>query len=510
MHDHPGQGEGGTTLGGSEPRFEKFLVIICDQWSGRHHATDPDQPTVDLPGFDRLCRTGVRFEQACTAASACTPSRAALLTSRWFGETGVWATSGLHLEAFGRSFVTGLDAGAPACTLPTPDRLPNLGSVLSDAGFATVYKGKWHLSDAEGPWPAGDAVGLDGYGFSGWVPPEGHGVRRARHGLVVDEQQTSEAEEALRSLARSGTERWVVVASLVNPHDIGLHPVWTRPIDDLGVPLPASLHDPLIGKPPCQRGFRRVWADTSMAARQVGDVLVRHRWPRTRTELWYEYVQLYAALTRHVDARVGRLLDVLDETGLRDDTCVVFVTDHGELGGGHGMMQKWYQAYEEAIRVPLVFSNPRVWPDGATTGALASAVDLLPTILGLAGADPPPDAPPLRGRDLSPVLTGQAAAVQEAVLFATDDDIFRTTHPWLAGRVPQPRCLRAVRTDRWKLVRYHDPSGRADPLVELYDLHEDPDELTDLGRDRGAAGVRRELEGLLAEELTERFDHPLL
>ena len=114
--------------------------------------------------------------------------------------------------------------------------------------------------------------------------------------------------------------------------------------------------------------------------------------------------------------------------------------------------------------MPLVVANPRVWPEGRTTEALASAVDVLPTLLSLAGVSPPDDLPPLRGRDLSPVLFGERPSVQDAVLFATDDDILEGVPlPGRRFQVPQPKSLRALRTQRWKLVRCQDPAGRVHP-----------------------------------------------
>lgn len=457
-----------------------------------------------------MSRSGVRFERALTASTACTPSRAALLSGRWFSETGVSATSGLHVELGSRSLHLGLPPGAEASVLPPPARVPNLGSLFRSAGFRTLYHGKWHVSDAEGAWPRGPATGLEAYGFSGWTPPEGHGLRRERWGLTVDPEQTARACDTLQELARGGVDRWLLVTSLVNPHDLGFYPVWREPLEDLGVPLPGSLEDSLEGKPPCQAAFRAAWADTMLRVRAARELLRAPLRRRTRLERWREYVQLYAHLTRVADAQVGRLLDALAAAGLEQDTCVVFLSDHGEAGGAHGMMQKWYQAYEEVLRVPLLFSNPRRWPRGRTTQALASSVDVLPTLLDLAGLALPEGAPALRGRSLRPVLEGEADSVQDAVLFATDDDILASAPLGLrALSVPQPKSLRAVRTDRYKFARYADPRGEVEPCYELYDLAEDPDELRNLaapGLPRGE--LFRSLEATLEAHLAERFAHP--
>jgi arylsulfatase A-like enzyme len=156
-----------------------------------------------------------------------------------------------------------------------------------------------------------------------------------------------------------------------------------------------------------------------------------------------------------------------------------------------------------------VVSNPRVWPEGRRTAALASSVDVVPTILSLAGVEPPAEVPPLRGCDLSPVLFDEHAEVQDAVLFTTDDDILDGVPlPGRRFRIPQPKSLRALRTRRWKLVRYHDPEGRVSPQHELYDLEADPAELDNLAAPgRAPHPELPALQARLDDLVAERFSH---
>lgn len=107
---------------------------------------------------------------------------------------------------------------------------------------------------------------------------------------------------------------------------------------------------------------------------------------RQTTELHRFYYQLQA----NVDAHVGRVLSASEDSDprTRRDTVVIFLSDHGELLGSHGgLMQKWYQAYDEVVRVPFVIQNPELFPQSRSTDALTSHADLLPTMLGLAGVD---------------------------------------------------------------------------------------------------------------------------
>jgi choline-sulfatase len=170
------------------------------------------------------------------------------------------------------------------------------------------------------------------------------------------------------------------------------------------------------------------------------------------------------------------------QSRFRDDTIVVFTSDHGDLLGSHnGMYQKWYTAYDEAIRVPLIFSNRQLFPQPRAVDTLTSHVDLLPTLLGLAGIDPAPireklaadhsDARPLVGRDLSALVLGRVppASINDPLYFMTDDNPSRGLDQdnWIGigvASVVQPNHIETViaRLDDgtgpkiWKYSRYFD------------------------------------------------------
>ncbi len=198
-----------------------------------------------------------------------------------------------------------------------------------------------------------------------------------------------------------------------------------------------------------------------------------------------EYRRLYHFLQVLVDAAIMRILDELHARGLADDTIVVFTSDHGDLLGAHGgLMQKWHNAFDEAIRVPLLVSGPGVDTDADDVQIATSHLDLLPTLLGLAGVDVEAAAAevsrhhvetqPLVGRDLSGLLAGTEteAAVDAPVYFMTEDQItmgLRTVNLFTGEAfepVGEPGKVESVITrlptgddgepELWKCNRYYD------------------------------------------------------
>jgi Sulfatase len=250
------------------------------------------------------------------------------------------------------------------------------------------------------------------------------------------------------------------------------------------------------------------------------------------------FLQYYAYMISMVDRHILRVLETLEESGLRENTVVVFCSDHGEYGAAHGMqIEKWHGAYQEAVHVPFLVSSPRYCERRDVQRAIAaqtSHIDILPTLLKLAHAsDAHIDrarrelskthlAAPLPGADLVPLLHGGNGPVigpdgqeRTAVLFATDDmitaplprdddphniqswqqyEVFSATVEWLRtppasdspprpyvpdlspGAVQQPAHVRAIRSGEWKLVRYCDPWSEhpAPDEWELYNLAHDP------------------------------------
>ena len=174
------------------------------------------------------------------------------------------------------------------------------------------------------------------------------------------------------------------------------------------------------------------------------------------------YLNFYGNLMRSSDSYLVNVLDKLEETGLFDDTLIVRTADHGEMGLAHGgLRQKNFNFYEEATRVPLVYSNPKLFPKPAETDALVSHVDFLPTLASLAAA-PESARANWQGVDYSKLVLNPAnpRPVQDYVVFTYDD--FQSGQKKPPYPKP-PNHIVSIREGRWKLAKYYDvrrPSGK--------------------------------------------------
>jgi arylsulfatase A-like enzyme len=297
-----------------------------------------------------------------------------------------------------------------------------------------------------------------------------------------------------------------------------------------------SQADSFAGRPACQEQFKAVWPQAIYA---------------TTTDLGYR--RLYYYLHKLVDQAVGRILEALEESGMAEETIVVFTSDHGDLLGAHGgLIQKWCNAFDEAVRVPLLIAGPGIshLPEGVA--APTSHVDLIPTLLGLADIDVAQAADTLRethteaqslpGRDLSEVARGSVppASLESAIYFMTEDDVTRgiTQANVLTGAhydpITPPVFIESVvgslptgeggapqlwklnhyyeRLDEWNAERGIAPNPFAGPAAEsewqLHNLTTDPEERSN--RTSDAPTVLSKMKTLLETERDAKRRTPLL
>jgi arylsulfatase A-like enzyme len=370
-----------------------------------------------------------------------------------------------------------------------PGDLPNMATVFEAAGYDVAYKGKWHLSKPlENPndpqaWKSSDVAT---YGFDRWDPPDagenrdisqfGGGDADNDGRIMGSRGDAEDGEEGVLQYLRSvapGRQPFFLVVSLVNPHDVLAYPrIWQDggydavPWLDGEIDLPPTVDEDLSTKPAAQSRFN-FWSNLGLG-------------PLRSSEEQRNYINFYGNLIKAADAALAEVLDTLDETGLLDDTLIVRTSDHGELGMAHGgMRQKSFNVYEEALRVPLVFSNPRLFPQPRASDALVSHVDLLPTLASLFDA---PDAARAdwQGVDYSALVRDPSAApghVQDDIVFTYDD--VRCAQN-VVQLVPPPNRIVSIREARYKLARYYDGDGIEPDQWEMYDLENDPEERVNL------------------------------
>ena len=526
-----------------------ILLIMTDQ---ERYAPPYESPELaafrqtQLPARERLRAAGLELHRHYAGSTACLPSRATLFTGHYPSLHGVTKTDGLAKPH-----------NDPAMRWLDPAGVPTMGDWFRAGGYRSHYRGKWHISYADLPTPgsheglkASDDNGavipagveayqkadqLDPFGFSGWIGREPHGAAKADSGSVRDSVYADQVADLFAELSQEGNDQpWLAVASLVNPHDItfagGLYEklLGLNGSDDTvpSIGEPPSQADSFAGRPACQEQFKATWPQMVTAQPTDG-----------------AYRRFYYYLHKLVDQAIARILDALEASGLAENTIIVFTSDHGELLGAHGgLQQKWYGAFDEAIHIPLLLSGPGIVPRSGGISTPTSHVDLLPTLLGLAGIDVDEAAAviqsthsevqPLPGRDLSALLTGQASETEVAqpIYFMTEDDVSRGSHqinlfsghPYEA--VQQPSNIESVITtlpsgpggaeEIWKLNHYYEQTpadveelAPGDGTVfELHNLSTDPEERRNHADE--AAEVLAQLQALLVSERQSKRRQP--
>ena len=474
-----------------------ILLIVNDQ--ERAFADIP--AAIPLPAHDWLRARGTTFANYHVNTSPCGPSRAVIYTGQHTQRTGVYA-----------------NPNSPPYPALKPD-VPTIGTMLRKAGYHTVYKGKWHVSNvgdgahgvAEGDYPNGRDA-LEPFGFADYNF-NGERVGLTWQGFMDDGVTAADAVNQLRALKDGGADGkpWFMAVNFVNPHDIMffdatgegektrarpnlISPLMGAPGDpiydaDWKQPLPRSFVDDLSSKPAAQNAINAVsWAFYG-------------KLPRADAAAWRRHQNYYFNCIRDANRHVMTVLNALDKSGQLDDTIVVFTSDHGERAGAHGMRQKGGTIYREDLNVPLVIVHPDR-KSGAVTQALASSVDLAPTLLAMAGAEAH-GHDELIGHDLSAAIGDPRARTERdkaGILFN-----YAIRYGWNApdakpGQefskpLPAPdlnlrRIFRGVHDGRFKFARYFAPAQHHTPTgweqlvahndLELYDTASDPHEIVNL------------------------------
>jgi arylsulfatase A-like enzyme len=454
-------------------------------------------PFVRTPNLDGLAREGVLFERAFCQNPVCAPSRASFLTGRYPRTT--------RLRQNGQDI--------PAGERPVT-------RLLADAGYVCGLSGKLHLGAAYPPVrPLGERRIDDGYGVFHWSHhPAGNGPREnhlsnayslwlsgqgrayatepsdlsphVRLGMPEPLHHTTwcadRAIEFIRTAPAFGRP-WLFSVNFFDPH----HPFdppreylqrYLERLDE--IPLPDYVAGELADRP--------VWQRTDHAGAYAGrGIAFEALAPRDHRALR----AAYWAMCDLIDVQVGRMLRAVEESGQRDQTLVIFMSDHGEMLGDHGIYLKGPYFYEPAIRVPLIVRLPGAGGGGAGGGGrrvsgLTELVDLAPTLLELAGLERHPG---MQGRSLLPLLRGEVPDVGR-------DDVYCEFYGSNFTYDP-PAHTTMVRTRRYKLTVAHGTGGG-----ELYDLEADPGEHRNLWAEPEMLPVRAEMLQRLCDRMAFTAD----
>lgn len=471
-----------------------IIMILTDQERATQHFPD-NWEQENLKTLTFLKQNGFSFDRAFCNSCMCSPSRSTLLTGLYPAQHHVTQTlteGGKYSQA----------------EVVLDNTLPNIARMLYDEGYDVQYRGKWHVSkgsDGGSPQPSDIAM----YGFKGWIAPdagedtapENFGGGFAGHDRAYVQQAIAYLQNVKARRAKGDMQPYCLVISLVNPHDVLCYPKgyqYGYSNDFLNGPttLPATVNEDLAtnNKPSAQAQVK------ATAALSLG--------PLNTPEKQTSYLNFYGNLLRVVDTEIGFIIDELykEDNGSRlaDQALVIRLADHGEMGMAHGgMRQKAFVTYEEALRVPMVFSNPVLFPQDApykATQNLASLIDIMPTLAAITGATPPDG---LRGTSLVPLLE-KDEPVQEAVLFTFDDTKASASNK--ASVVKAANRIRCVRTTEWKFAHYFDALGGYPDEFELYNLRDgEALEYDNLAYNPEYADIRKKMALLLEEQVRQKL-----
>jgi choline-sulfatase len=434
------------------------LLVMADQLAASS-LPSYGHPVVQAPALRRLAEHGVQFSSAYTNSPLCAPARFGMMSGQLNSKIGAYD-----------------NASEFAASVPT------FAHFLRAAGYQTCLAGKMHfigpdqlhgfeqrvttdIYPADFGWTPNwdDATGRFDWWFHNMDSVLNAGVAEATNQLDFDDEVGFQAERKLRDLARSSDVRpWLLTVSFTHPHDpyVMRQRYWDR-YDHDAIDLPRVGPLPEDQLDAHSRRLRHVSAMDGVEITEEHVRRARHAY--------------YAAIS-YVDDWVATLLDTLDVCGMADDTVVIFTADHGDMLGERGL---WYKMcfFEGACRVPLIVAGPDI--AAGLVPEHVSLLDILPTLLDLAGVERPAAAD---GRSLVPLLGG-------------DRDPERTiVGEYLAEGAIAPILM--IRRRELKFV-WCD----ADP-PQLYDLVADPDELINLAAEPDHGAVVAELE----KEVLARWD----
>ncbi len=431
------------------------ILWICTDQQRYDTIAALGNPYIRTPNLDKLVSEGVAFTHAFAQNPVCTPSRASFLTGRYPRTTG---------------------ARQNGQAIPSHEVL--ITKMLADSGYDCGLAGKLHLApchkQVEKRIDDGYRVfnwshdphphwGKDNQ-YTAWIeskgykwediyrPPKG---KHAFAGVPAELHQTKWcADRAIEFMTEKRQGPWLMSVNIFDPHHPFDPPKEYLDRYDLDkLPDPAYKPGELQNKPI----FQQVDHDGAYGGMLLGFSKMSGRERREVTAAYY-------AMIEQIDDHVGRMIKVLEDTGQRENTIIIFMSDHGELLGDHGMYLKGPHMYDCSLRVPLIISWPGHFKAGLKSDALVELVDIVPTLLDAVGMEIPVR---VQGKSLFNICTGNADPHKHKDYIYAEYYIGQPFHDSLKEKP----LLTTVRTRKHKITSY---AGLE--IGELYDLENDPGE----------------------------------
>jgi arylsulfatase A-like enzyme len=457
-------------------RRPNVLLVVSDQHIANCMGCE-GHPQAITPNMDRLAAGGARFAAAYTQNPICTPARVVLLSGQYCHNHGYYGLGG-----------------------PAPTFLPTFIGRLRREGYRTGMVGKLHLPNDPDDWARADCdmfeecmrskrghqpryyEYLESKGLSGKSDHErlpefpGSQQHEGRPSLTSYEDSVEgwSVRHAIDFMKASGDAPFCVKVSFFRPHECytPAKPFWDMYPDDLALP-PTIDQDP-SGRPP---HFRR----QVERYRTMQGLIEPKGFEHLARRVWHGYL----GNITHCDHALGELMAYLDESGLSDNTIVIYMADHGAYSGTFGVPEKAPGICSESVcRVPMIWRVPGV-TRGAVCRQLVESVDVAPTLASLCGAGALDWAD---GKDISALLAGEDKPVREQAV---------TENPW----------SKALRWKQWRYVHYQPEMFGGQDVGELYDLHADPNETRNLYHDAASQDAVRQCQRQLLDWLIKSTRH---
>lgn len=497
-------------------KIKNILFIMTDQlrWD---YLSCYGHPHLHTPNIDKLAEKGVRFDKAYVQSPVCGPSRASFLTGRTvFSHGATWNQVPISVGEWCLDDYlapTGITCALVGKTHQSIDKKEmerlgiasesDIGKHISEPGFTAFERddglhpdnglkkrgGKLRYNDwlraqgydGENPWHewANAAEGDDGEVLSAWY------LRNSNLPARVKEEHSETAYMTMRAkefITQMGDQPWLCHLSLIKPHWPYIAPA---PYHNMYGPesfLPLKRTEEERKDPhPVYEAFTK---------QGVGETFSRQGARET-------VLPGYMGLIKQIDDRLGELFEWLEAEGKADDTMIVFTSDHGDYMGDHWMGEKEL-FHDCSARVPLIIYDPRPEADGTrgtACDALVEAIDLIPTFMEATGA--PEVTHRLEGCSLMPLINGEKPDDWRDAAFSEIDYAFYSVREDLDLGPSDCRAY-MLRTERWKYVYY-----KGFP-PQLFDMQNDPEEFTDLGREADYQDICRDMQDKLMDRLTSR------